>query len=272
VERDHNIDRQRRRQVLQRRADRPRRRALILLAVAGDQDRAPPVTGSGRLRRRRSPASIEKGVDAGIASDMDCTFDAPVGPQIGRRRFGGSEQQARHGVDRDAVSLFRPGLAKIVGAQASLDMADGDAAIARRECAGQGSSGVAMNQHQIRKRPAELTAQGGVEAFTKLARRSAARVVRHLPGQIGGNPVEHCGQPGMLAGQDNPLVETAARNRTGQRRHLDRLRTSADDRDDQPPAARAPPAFQSHPAHCADHCRKSFAVKPLAKFAAASVA
>ncbi len=48
------------------------------------------------------------------------------------------------------VGLFWPGRVEIAGAQARLDMPNGNAVVKGRQAGGQRGGGVAMNQHHIR--------------------------------------------------------------------------------------------------------------------------
>ena len=83
----------------------------------------------------------------------------PDALQVRRRLRRGGEMQARQLGDQAAVGLLREGVEQVVGAQARLDVADGDLLVEGGQGAGEGGGGVPLHQDEIGAMGLELFPQ-----------------------------------------------------------------------------------------------------------------
>jgi hypothetical protein len=200
--------------------------------VTGDEDQPALAPSGGRRLEGKAGPGLEKRVDAAVARHHDPAPDARFAPQILRGVLAGREEQIRERVDGDPVALLGPGPVEIERAQPGLDMRDRDRAIAGRERSGGGAGRVAVDEHEIGGPPPETAAKQRSKRRPKALHGPVARLEAELAKAL--PRVEMAGKARMLAGQKDLVLDPGhALERPGHRRHLDRLRASADDRDDE---------------------------------------
>ena len=223
------------------------RLTVVLAAVAGQHDDA-AVFKVQRVERRVGKAEIvahggAHRVDDGVAGDKDLAAHG-LPAQILGVGGGGGEVQRGDVPDEGAVHLLREGGVFVIGAQAGLDVTDGDLVVKRRKRAGEGRRGVAVDEHQVRLcllqhrlHAQKRTRRDGREGLLLL---HDVEVVVGVQAEDLHHGVEHLA---VLTGQAAQALEALARGkRLHQRRHLDRLRARAEDGHDLNSLHACPPA------------------------------
>ena len=89
----------------------------------------------------------EEAVDHRVADELDAVARDPLGRQVLHGVRGGAEQHVGDAVGEDAIHLL--GHLPVAGAQAGLDMSDGDVQLGRGQRRRQGGVDVTGDQHQV---------------------------------------------------------------------------------------------------------------------------
>ena len=225
-------------------SDGPHRLAPGLAAVGGHEH-----DSSGAVLQSRRQVLIgwwnpavdgdQERVDDGVTRDADGLRVGVLAQQVVPTGGGGTQMQCGHLADEPPVGLLREGRGDITGAQAGLDVEDGDLVVEGCERGGEGRGGVALDHDGVGAmcldRPTH-SLQGTVGDLGEgLSRGVDVEVV------VGDDPeelvdlVEHLA---VLSGDDDDGVEAlvVAHGRY-QGGELDRLRAGAvDEHDPQGPA------------------------------------
>jgi hypothetical protein len=191
--------------------------------VAGDQHSRTAVADGWRGKLRKP---VEQRVDAGVAGDEHLARH-PFGPQVGGGAGCRCEQQLGIGVDRFAIFLFRSGQRGIVGAQAGLDVCDGNAGAEARKRGAKRARRIALDHQQVgrvckqrRKRRGHRLDVAVRVLLAGAAERDAGKAAEPELGGI---------EQRMLSGEDQDRREASRGQRAGYRRELDGFRPGADD-------------------------------------------
>lgn len=173
-------------------------------------------------------SGLEKSVDHRIARDDDLgVFDA-LGEEGGAVALSGGKMPGGETTDEAPVHLLGKGIVGDTGAEARLDMTDGDVAIEGSESAHEGGGGVALNEDEVGR----FLGEDGVETLLKSGTELVERLpsVHHLKVVIGANLEEfeqRREEVRVLARIDEGDAGTVVAKPLNDRAHLDQFRARA---------------------------------------------
>jgi hypothetical protein len=191
---------------------------------------------------------VEQRIDPGVAGHEHARRIHALAQQVCARALGRCEQQVGEHVGESAVLLLGKRRGRIARSEAGLDVRDGHARVERRERGGEGAGGVALHDHDVRTQGGE----SAVERREQPRGEIAEPLIRphHVQIDVGHDAerIEHLPEHlAVLRGGDDHRLQAVGVRATGEddRRHLDRVRSRADDERD----ARA--------AHAIAHCEEA---------------
>lgn len=195
----------------------------VLSAVAGDQHHALVVAqhiergigGGTPVVLVQLVAHPQQGVDHRAAGDLDVLGRHAFADQVGVGVAGGGEVQVGEYAGQAPVGLLGPGLLQVAGAQAGLDVADGNVAVEGGQRGDEAGGGVAVDQDDIGLDLfiglVELVQQVAGQAVEGLVLGHHLQVLVDLEAKGGENLFEHFA---VLAGGADLQVDSGQSRRT----------------------------------------------------------